>query len=124
MPEGFRGRIYDDHHPVHRPDPAHPPCDAWSAMPRPRWRPRWRISNPALVGQGTAIGVSMIDAAERDGKVNKGHGDYRADQRQHRHRPGVSPAPRRGYKLVVTMPETMSLERRRLLKALLAQTSS
>ena len=30
---------------------------------------------------------AMIDAAERDGKIKPGHGDYRADQRQYGHRP-------------------------------------
>ena len=35
------------------------------------------------------IGVAMIDAAERDGQIEPGGGDRRADQRQHRHRPGA-----------------------------------
>ena len=35
------------------------------------------------------IGVAMIDAARTRGKIKPGHGDHRADQRQHRHRAGL-----------------------------------
>ena len=40
------------------------------------------------------IGVAMIDAAERDGLIEPGLGDRRADQRQHRDRAGASSARR------------------------------
>ncbi len=62
------------------------------------------------------IGVAMIDAAERDGKVNKDTIIIEPTSGN----TGIGLAftcAARGYTLKVTMPETMSLERRRLLKA-------
>ena len=66
------------------------------------------------------IGVAMIEAGEKSGRINKDTLIVEPTSGN----TGIALAfvcAARGYKLVLTMPESMSIERRRLLKALGAQ---
>src|ERR1700759_2691609 len=66
------------------------------------------------------IGLAMIEAGEKAGKVDKDTVIVEPTSGN----TGIALAfvcAARGYKLILTMPESMSIERRRLLKALGAQ---
>jgi cysteine synthase A len=114
MAEGFRGRIYDDitkcvgHTPLIKLRRVVDGAKATVVGKLENFNPLWSVKD--------RIGVAMIDAGERDGKIKKDTVIIEPTSGN----TGIGLAfvcAARGYKLVVTMPETMSLERRRLLKA-------
>jgi cysteine synthase A len=114
FPQPFRGKVYDDitqaigHTPLVRLRRVVGDSKATIVGKLENFNPLWSVKD--------RIGVSMIDAAEREGKINKNTTIIEPTSGN----TGIALAftcAARGYKLVVTMPETMSLERRRLLKA-------
>jgi cysteine synthase A len=114
-PLPFRGRIYDDitqcigHTPLIRlRRVVGPDCKAQLVAKAESFNPLWSVKD--------RIGVAMIDAAERDGKIKKDTVVVEPTSGN----TGIALAfvcAARGYKFIATMPESMSLERRRLLKA-------
>jgi cysteine synthase len=114
FPQPFRGKIYDDitqaigHTPLIRLRRVLGDCKATVVGKLENLNPLWSVKD--------RIGVSMIDAAEREGKINKNTTVVEPTSGN----TGIALAftcAARGYRLIVTMPETMSVERRRLLKA-------
>jgi cysteine synthase A len=114
QPASFRGRIYDDI------------TQCFGATPLVRLRRVVGDAKATVVGKlenfnplwsvKDRIGVSMITAAERDGRLKPG--DVVIEPTSGNTGIGLAfTCAARGYRLIVTMPETMSLERRRLLKA-------
>ena len=113
-PAGYRGRIYDDitqcvgNTPLIRLRRVVGDAKAQVVGKLENFNPLWSVKD--------RIGVAMIDAAERDGKLKPGGTIVEPTSGN----TGIGlafTAAARGYKLVVTMPDSMSLERRRLLKA-------
>src|SRR5579871_734086 len=114
FPQPFRGRIYDDitqaigHTPLVRLRHVVGDSKATVAAKLENLNPLWSVKD--------RIGVSMIDAAERDGRIKKDTTIVEPTSGN----TGIGLAfacAARGYRLIVTMPDTMSHERRRLLKA-------
>ena len=66
------------------------------------------------------IAKYMIEEAEKSGQPYGGQDCHRTNERKHGHRLSVG-LPRKGYDLVLVMPETMTLERRQILISLGAQ---
>jgi cysteine synthase len=118
-PLPFRGRIYDDitqcigHTPLIRMNRAiTPDCKAEIVAKLESFNPLWSVKD--------RIGVAMIDAAEKEGKIKPGTVIIEPTSGN----TGIGLAftcAARGYRLIVTMPDTMTVERRRLLKALGAE---
>src|SRR5262245_12882424 len=110
----FRGKIYDDitqcigHTPLVRLRRVVGDAKATIAAKLESFNPIWSVKD--------RIGVAMLEAGEHEGNITKAPVISEPTSGN----TGIGLAfwcAARGYKLIVTMPETMSLERRRLLKA-------
>ncbi|MBA3819181.1 MAG: cysteine synthase A [Deltaproteobacteria bacterium] len=114
MNQPFRGKIYDDitqtigHTPLVRLRRIVDGAAATIVVKLESFNPLWSVKD--------RIGVAMIDAGERDGQITADTTIIEPTSGN----TGIGLAftcAARGYKLIVTMPDTMSVERRRLLTA-------
>ena len=112
--ERTRGRIYDDitqtigNTPLIRLRRVTAGCEAVVVAKLENFNPLWSVKD--------RIGVAMIDAAEAEGKITPDTVIVEPTSGN----TGIALAftcAARGYRLMVTLPESMSMERRRLLKA-------
>ena len=112
--ERTRGRIYDDitqtigNTPLIRLRRVTTGCEAVVVAKLENFNPLWSVKD--------RIGVAMIDAAEAEGKITPDTVIVEPTSGN----TGIALAftcAARGYRLMVTLPESMSMERRRLLKA-------
>jgi cysteine synthase A len=112
--EWTRGRIYDDitqtigNTPLIRLRRVAQGCPAEVVAKLENFNPLWSVKD--------RIGVAMIDAAEAEGRIGRDTLIVEPTSGN----TGISLAftcAARGYRLLVTMPESMSQERRRLIKA-------
>lgn len=116
MPETlpFRGRIYDDitqtigHTPLVRLRRVVGDAKGIVVVKLENFNPLWSVKD--------RIGVAMVEAGEQSGQIKKDTVIIEPTSGN----TGIGLAftcASRGYRLIITMPESMSLERRRLLKA-------
>jgi cysteine synthase len=113
-PSFGRGRIYDDitqtigNTPLVRVRRVTSGCHATVVAKLESFNPLWSVKD--------RIGVAMLDAAEAEGRIS----EHAVIVEPTSGNTGIGLAfacAARGYRLIVTMPESMSVERRRLLKA-------
>ena len=118
MADGSRGQIFDSitqcigRTPLVRLRRLTEGCVATVAGKLENFNPLWNIKD--------RVALAMVEAAERDGRIKQDTIVIEPTSGN----TGIGLAyvcAARGYRLMVTMPESMSLERRRLLKALGAE---